>query len=149
MKIKTPRALRCVILLPELQIRTREARAILSPNIKLSLFIEASANLTGFLLACGRNDMELLKRSLRDVIIEPQRAQLIPGFYELQAAAFRAGALGFSLSGSGPAMFALCAGPVPGARVRKALLAQAQALALPLKGSWLSRIAPKGARLVR
>ena len=148
-KIKTPSDLRCVVILPNLSIRTEEARKLLSKEVSLKKMIEQTANLTGFLLGCVQGDLKLMQHSLRDVVIEPQRAKLIPGFYELQKTALAAGALGFSISGSGPAMFALVVGPTRAKKVQQQLLTKARALDLPLKGAWLSRIAKRGAGLVR
>ena len=57
-------------------------------------------------------DLDGLQRSLEDVVIEPQRAKLIPHFYDMKEAALHHGALGFSISGAGPSMFALCANSI-------------------------------------
>jgi homoserine kinase len=70
-------------------------------------YIMQSANLAGFIAALYTNDIALLKRSLHDVVIEPQRAHLVPGFYQIKEIAINAGALACSFSGSGPSMFAL------------------------------------------
>ena len=64
--------------------------------------------LAGFIAACEQRDVELLGRCLRDEVIEPQRAASVPCFAEVQKAAMNADALGCSLSGSGPSIFALC-----------------------------------------
>ena len=72
----------------------------------MSNFIEQSANLAGFVSGCFKNDFELIRASFNDVIIEPQRAHLIPGFFEVQKAALTKGALGCSISGAGPSVFA-------------------------------------------
>ncbi|HHJ49969.1 MAG TPA: homoserine kinase [Phaeodactylibacter sp.] len=99
--------LQITIISPKLEVMTKEARSILSSQVALSDFVQQSANLGAFVAAMYRQDIELLGRCLRDVIIEPQRAKLIPHFYEVQAAALEAGALGCSISGAGPAIFAL------------------------------------------
>jgi homoserine kinase len=69
-------------------------------------FIKQTGNLGGLLLGLQSGDFEMIKCSLQDAIIEPQRAHLIPHFYEVQTAAHEAGALGCSISGSGPTIFA-------------------------------------------
>lgn len=147
-RVKTPASFRCVVLLPRLSIKTKEARGILKPEVPLKAMIEQTANLGGFLLGCAQNDLDLVGRSLRDVVIEPQRAALIPGFYDLQGAALAAGALGCSISGSGPAIFALTAGDRAADRVRKALLTTSARLGLPVHGTWCSKISRRGARLL-
>ncbi len=63
--------------------------------------------LAGFVAACAADDMDMIRKTLKDVIIEPQRAEAVPCFDAVKEAAERGGALGFSLSGSGPSMFAL------------------------------------------
>lgn len=99
--------LKCVIVHPHLTVETRTARKILKPDIAIVDFVTQSANLASFISALYTNDIKLIKRSLNDVIIEPQRAHLVPGFYAVKEAAYNAGALACSFSGSGPTMFAL------------------------------------------
>jgi homoserine kinase len=70
--------------------------------------IRQSANLAAFVTAMFTGDLELIRRSMEDHIIEPQRKHLIPHFDELKDLALTLGALGCSISGSGPAIFALC-----------------------------------------
>jgi homoserine kinase len=64
--------------------------------------------LAGFVAACAKNDLGLISKTLKDVVIEPQRKAAVPCFDAVKEAAERAGAIGFSLSGSGPSLFALC-----------------------------------------
>ncbi len=99
--------LQVTIISPKLEIMTKEARSILSSQVPLSDFVQQSANLGAFVAAMYRQDITLLGRCLKDIIIEPQRAKLIPHFSEVQDAALEAGALGCSISGAGPAIFAL------------------------------------------
>src|SRR6202046_528126 len=84
----------------------RAARAILNINVSRSDFVWQTANLAGFISGCYSNDLEMIRDSFNDVIIEPQRHSLIPGFKDLQRGAMSAGALGCSISGAGPAIFA-------------------------------------------
>ena len=108
-RLPVPRGLYATVIYPEVEVLTKEARAILSPTITLEQHIEQSGNLAGFIQALYQSDMELLGRSLKDVVIEPQRAGLIPYFYEVKEAALKAGVLGCSISGAGPSIFALSA----------------------------------------
>ena len=98
--------LSCVIIHPHLRVDTKEARQALSKDLPLSWHVRQSANLATFIAALYRNDLPLLKKSAKDMLIEPQRAQFVPGFYEVKTAAIQAGALAVSFSGSGPSMFA-------------------------------------------
>lgn len=107
--LPVPARLWAAIVFPHIEILTREARAILSKTVPLNVVTRQSANLGAFVAGLYSGDHDLLHRALRDVMIEPQRAPLIPHFYEVKDAALQAGALGCSISGSGPAMFALTA----------------------------------------
>ena len=147
--IKIPRELRCVVLLPKMSIKTEQARKILSDQVPLSKMVQQTSGLAGFLLGCMQSNFALIQSSLQDVVIEPQRSQLIPGFAKLKAAALEAGALGFSLSGSGPAMFALTKGIGNALRVQKKLLRTSEALTMPVHNCWVLKLSTKGAHLVK
>ncbi|MGC4027961.1 MAG: homoserine kinase [Steroidobacteraceae bacterium] len=107
-QIPVPGQIHAVIVHPHLQVPTKQARAILSHSVHLSDFVWQTANLAGFISGCYTDDLDLIKASLEDVIIEKQRQVLIPGFNDVRAAALAGGALGCSISGAGPTMFALC-----------------------------------------
>ena len=107
-RLGVPKGLFAVVVYPEIQILTKEARAVLSQKISLEQHIQQSGNLGGLIIGLFNADFELIKRSLSDVVIEPQRAQLIPNFYKIKEAAIQEGALGCSISGAGPSIFALC-----------------------------------------
>ena len=111
-KLPAPPGIKVVIIHPHIEILTRDSRSILSDDVSLNNHIKQSANLAGFISALYRTDLELLKRSLDDIIIEPQRAGLIPYFSEIKHLALNEGVLGFSISGAGPSMFALCSNSV-------------------------------------
>lgn len=119
-QIPVPQEIHAVIVHPHLQVSTKQARAILSGTVNMSDFVWQTANLAGFISGCYTNDLDLIKASLEDVIIEKQRQVLIPGFSEVRKAAMAAGALGCSISGAGPTVFAMCLEPDAGA-VRAAM----------------------------
>lgn len=108
-RIPIPKGLYATVVYPYIEILTKDARGILSPTVPLKKMVQQSANLSAFILGMVNSDFELIGRSLEDIIIEPQRAQLIPHFYDIKEAALKAGALGCSISGSGPSIFALSA----------------------------------------
>lgn len=139
--------LRAVVVHPHLRVDTKAARAILKPAVPMAGFIAQTANLAGFVTACHTGDYDLLGRSLEDVVIEPQRAVLIPGFAAAKAAALAAGALGFSISGSGPSVFALARGDAAAERVRAAVRAVFAGQSLPCD-EWVGPISQRGAHLV-
>ncbi len=105
--ITVPDELICTILHPALEIRTEYARKILSDKIFLKDAVTQWGNIGGLVAGLLKKDFELIGRSLQDVIAEPLRSKLIPGFSEIKKAAMSTGALGCSISGSGPAIFAL------------------------------------------
>jgi len=105
-QIPVPQSVRAVVVHPHMFLATAKARAILNSSVELSDFVWQTANLAGFISGCYTNDLEMIRASFQDVVIEPQRAALIPGFQEVRRAAMRAGALGCSISGAGPSMFA-------------------------------------------
>jgi homoserine kinase len=101
-----------VLIHPDMQINTASARKKLARGYTLQQWLQQQGLLGGFLLACERADVDLLRQSLKDVLIEPQRAASVPCFADVRDAAMAADALGCSLSGSGPSIFALCQQPV-------------------------------------
>ncbi|MCK5738419.1 homoserine kinase, partial [bacterium] len=105
--IPTPPDLYCSVVHPHIEIRTEDARKILRQEIQIKKAIQQWGNVAGLVAGLMQSDYELIGRSLQDVIIEPVRSILIPGFAEIKAAAINAGALGASISGSGPSLFAL------------------------------------------
>lgn len=108
-RLPVPTGLYASVVYPNIEVLTKNARSILSEHISLEQHIEQSGNLAGFIHGLYQSDIDLIGRSLKDFIIEPQRASLIPYFYEVKEAAMNAGALGCSISGAGPSMFALSA----------------------------------------
>ncbi len=145
-QIPVPPSVRCVLVHPHMTLSTRAAREILNRSIDLSNVIWQSANLAGFLTGCFTGDLRLIRESLEDVIIEPQRKVLIPGFQEVKDAALRNGALGCSISGAGPTVFAWCEEP-HAAAARDAMVAAFAQHKLD-SDAWISTLDPAGARIV-
>jgi homoserine kinase len=105
-QIPVPPDVRAVMVHPHMFLSTKQARSILKRTVDLSDFVWQTANLAGFISGCYTNDLDMIRASLEDVVIEPQRQALIPGFSSVRSAALHAGALGCSISGAGPTMFA-------------------------------------------
>lgn len=145
-QIPVPANTRCVLVHPHMVLSTREARKILKPTVPLSDVIWQTANLAGFLTGCFTSDLQLIRESLEDVVIEPQRRVLIPGFDAVKQGARQAGALGCSISGAGPTVFAWCEEQNATA-VRDAMVAGFAAHQLG-SDAWISSLEPIGARLV-
>jgi homoserine kinase len=145
-QIPVPSTVRCVLVHPHMMLSTREARQILNRSIDLSDVIWQSANLAGFLTGCFTGDLQLIRESLEDVIIEPQRQVLIPGFKAVKEGAKANGALGCSISGAGPTVFAWCE-QQHAERIRDAMVAAFAAHGLA-SDAWISTLDPAGARIV-
>ena len=92
---------------PQVEVRTEDARKILRKHIAFKDAIVQWGNIGGLITGIIKADYELISRSLRDVLVEPERAVLIPGFDQVKKAAIGCGVLGCSISGSGPSVFAL------------------------------------------
>ena len=107
-RLPTPDGIAAVLLHPNLRVNTADARRGLAKSYPMRLWLEQQGLLAGFVAACASSDIDLISETLRDVIIEPQRSGAVACFDEVVAAARKAGALGCSLSGSGPSIFALC-----------------------------------------
>ena len=107
-RIYMPPGLFMAILLPNIPIHTKSARTLLKPTVPLELMVKQSANLGAFVMGMQNSDLNLIRRSMEDLIIEPQRRHQIPHFSAVQQVAIERGALGCSMSGAGPAIFALC-----------------------------------------
>lgn len=141
MRIPVPHDMGAVVVQPDVEVKVRQAREVLDERIEMEKFVDQSANLAGFIGGCFRDDRRMIGRSLQDLIVEPQRAHLVPGFDEVKRAAVEAGALGSSISGAGPAMFALHDFHTDGDQIAEAMVeafqqagVEASGLASPLNG---------------
>ena len=93
---------------PQIEVKTSDAREILRKEVLLKDAIKQWGNIAGLVAGFMKNDYGLISRSLEDVIIEPVRSMLIPGFDDVKKRSVDAGALGGGISGSGPSIFMLC-----------------------------------------
>ena len=145
-QIPVPAGIRAVIVYPHMFLATAKARAILKRSVELSDFVWQTAHLAGFICGCYTDDLDLIRASFEDVVIEPQRAALIPGFAEVRRAALQAGALGCSISGAGPALFAWSL-EASATAVLAAMRAEFARRSLASDG-WVVGLASAGARLI-
>lgn len=144
--LPAPQGLVCVLCHPDLTVRTADARRILAPETPLADWVRQSGWLAGFVAGCLRGDLAQLRRCLRDEIVGPQRLPLVPGAAAALAGATAAGAVGGSLSGSGPSVFAWCT-PAVAAAVAAAFREAFGADGVRAE-TWVSAIDAPGARLV-
>ena len=119
--LPSPSALYATVIHPQIEIKTADSRRILKSNLSLKDAITQWGNVGGLVAGLYREDYELIGRSLQDVVIEPVRSILIPGFNEIKEAALNAGALGGGISGSGPSVFALSKGKDKALKVADAM----------------------------
>lgn len=145
--LAVPAELRVVLLHPELEIATREARNMLPRALPLSTAVAQWGNVGALVAALYREDWELLSRALVDEVAEPVRSKLIPGFDQVRLAARQGGALGMGLSGSGPTLFAFCRGDQVAGRVAEAMAETFRREAGTACRTWTSTLA-EGARVV-
>jgi homoserine kinase len=147
-RLPVPAGLTAVVVHPDLEIETARARAMLGDTVPLAAATRQWANLGALVHGLHRADFELIARALEDVIAEPLRAALVPGLPAIKRAAIDAGALGCSLSGSGPSIFALCVGPAVASRVAEAMRAAVRVSIGGDAETYVSPMASPGARLV-
>jgi homoserine kinase len=145
-QIPVPASIRAIIVHPHMFLATAAARALLKGSVELSDFVWQTANLAGFISGCYTDDLDMIRASLEDVVIEPQRQALIPGFQEARRAAMRAGALGCSISGAGPAVFAWAL-EASAPAVLEAMRREFASRGLPSDG-WIVDMRRAGARVI-
>ncbi len=142
-RLPVPENLWTAVVHPDIEILTKVAREILPKEIPLENATQQIGNLGGLLCGLIQEDYELISRSIHDVIAEPRRQKLIPEFYRAKRDAEAAGALGFSISGAGPSVFALCEGEETARRVAEVVsgvFAQ-----VPMENqAYVSKINPRG-----
>lgn len=122
-KVPVPDTLYCALVHPHFVLETRKARAALKGPYELHQFVEQSEGLALLLAGCFLGQLDLIRRGFRDVLVEPRRASLIPGFAQVKQAALDCNALGASISGAGPSVFAWCEGRETAERAATAMQA--------------------------
>ncbi len=106
--LRFPKRLRIAVVHPHIELPTWQMRRILHEQVELRDAVRQWGNIAAFVAGLQNDDLPLISRSLQDVIIEPVRGKVIPGYEAAKQAAVKNGALGSGISGSGPSMFALC-----------------------------------------
>jgi len=132
-RVHCPPLLHAVVLHPQIELKTSDSRSILKRNITLQQGIRQWGNVGGLITGLFTEDYGLISRSLEDVVIEPVRSLLIPGFAQMRESALKAGALGFGISGSGPSVFALCRGDKAARKTEEALNRSYESMGIPFK----------------
>lgn len=123
LRLPVPEGLALVVVTPDFELLTRAARAVLPSTVPLAVYVRNAANMAATVAALYSGDLAVLARCITDEVVTPARATLIPGCTEVIHAALEAGALGSSISGAGPSIFALCRSLVSGEHVAAAMQA--------------------------
>jgi homoserine kinase len=126
-RVRVPARAWFALVRPHRVVRTEDARRVLPARVGMASAVANCRNAAALLLAAERGDLNLWGRATQDRLAEPARRSLLPGLEEARAAALEAGALGHGISGSGPALFALCRG-------RRAARRAAEAMARVYRG---------------
>ncbi len=105
LRVPVPAAWHCALVHPHVVLETRKARAALAGHYELGEFVAQSSNLALVLAGCYQGDASLVRAGLKDVLVEPRRAPLIPHFAQVKQAALHHRAMGASISGAGPSVF--------------------------------------------
>ena len=121
LEVKVPENLYLTFARPNIMIKTKEAKKMLGETMLISNAVRQFGNIAGLIIGMQRNDISLIGRSVEDNLAEPIRSKLIPNYNLAKGAALKAGAAGFNISGSGPAMFAICDGKEVAEKVMDAL----------------------------
>lgn len=148
-QLPVPGGLACAVLHPHMSVETGASRQLIGDQVPLKAATQQWANMGALVAALYTSDMELLSRSLVDTIAEPKRAHLVPGFAEVKRSAIDAGALGCSLSGSGPSIFALAATIAIAQRAGEAMQRAFAAASNIGSDLWVCPVGRQGARVVR
>lgn len=106
-QLPTPEKLHASIIFPQVDVPTRDARQLIKEKVKLKDAVVQWGNIAGLVAGLFREDYALITRSMKDVLIEPTRAILIPQFEEMKKIALSEGAMSFGISGSGPSVVAM------------------------------------------
>ena len=105
-RLPHPKELFCAIVFPDVDVPTREARQIIRTKIQMKDAVTQWGNIAGLVSGLFMNDIDLIGRSMKDILVEPVRSMLIPDFYKMREMAMEMGAVSFGISGSGPSVFA-------------------------------------------
>lgn len=145
--LPVPSELYVSIFHPHIEIKTKEAREILPKKVLLRDAITQSGNLAGLISGLYTDNYDLIARSVKDVLIEPHRKQLLPHFDSVKEIALLNGALAFGISGSGPSMFALCRGELKALEIEQRLAQYYLTKELEID-SFVSKVSSKGSRVI-
>ena len=149
LSLPVPEALRVAVVHPHTSVVTAEARRLVAERrFEVGQAVANLGQLGALVTALHRGDLELLGRTISDALVEPIRAPLVPGFAEVKEAALEGGALGCSLSGSGPSVFAFASSDDQATHLGARMAARFQEVAGLASDTYVGRVNVRGASRV-
>jgi homoserine kinase len=145
--LPTPTNVWVTVVSPALELRTQDARKVLKRSVPLESAVSQWGNVAALVAGIYTNDIALMGRALEDKIVEPERAQLIPGYSAAKSAALHEGATGCSISGSGPSLFAFSNSENAALQIADAMKGAFTALGVSA-ASYVSQVNAQGAVVV-
>lgn len=147
-KLDYPEKLFAAIVHPQIEVKTSDSKRILRKEIQLKEAITQWGNVGGLVSGLAKGDYDLIGRSLHDVIAEPVRSMLIPLFAVAKQSALTNGALGCSISGSGPSIFALTKDEITATKISNAFKTIYESNDINAN-VYVSKINPRGAEVIQ
>jgi homoserine kinase len=146
-RLPHPKDLHCAIVFPDVDVPTREARQIIRKNIQMKDAVTQWGNIAGLVSGLFMNDIDLIGRSMKDILVEPVRSMLIPDFYQMREMAMELGAVSFGISGSGPSVFAFTRDEETAKRITQKLQQHLTGISIG-SNAYVSTINDKGPRVL-
>jgi homoserine kinase len=146
-RLPHPKDLYCAIVFPDVDVPTREARQIIRKNIQMKDAVTQWGNIAGLVSGLFMNDIDLIGRSMKDILVEPVRSMLIPDFYLMREMAMELGAVSFGISGSGPSVFAFTRDEETAKRITQKLQKHLTGISIG-SNAYVSTINDKGPRVL-
>jgi homoserine kinase len=146
-RLPHPPGLWCAIVFPDVDVPTREARQIIRNKILMKDAVTQWGNIAGLVSGLFMQDIDLIGRSMKDVLVEPVRSMLIPDFYVMREMAMELGAVSFGISGSGPSVFAFTRNEETAKRITHKLQQHLTSIKIGSNG-YVSTINDKGPRVI-
>lgn len=146
-RLPHPKDLYCAIVFPDVDVPTREARQIIRDKVYMKDAVTQWGNIAGLVSGLYTQDIDLIGRSMKDVLVEPVRSMLIPDFYVMRELAMKAGAVSFGISGSGPSVFAFTRSEETAQEINRILQAHLKTIKIDSYG-YVSTINDAGPRVL-
>lgn len=147
LSLPVPEDLYVTVVHPQVEVKTTDAKKILKKQVDLAVAVQQWGNVGGLVSGLYESDYELIGRSMVDVIVEPIRKILIPLYDEVKIKALEEGALGCSIAGSGPSIFAFSKGETTAEKIKSMMQVQYDEVGI-LAYTYMSKIGKKGVRTI-